>query len=613
MIMMHTKTVVRLFGLVLVGVVLVAGAVLAKEIKVPDEFKTIQEALNTAEPGDVILIAGGDYTENLLITKSVTLQGAAGRDFVSVIGNGVVPTVVISKAQNVVISGVTVTNGRNGIEMADSSLTLSNVVLKKNIRRGLSAERSVVEIKDSEVLETQPDAEGFQGSGIRVTDHSKVTITNVTVSDNARVGVTVSDSSEATITSSRVLGTKPNASGAYGWGIDVSVNSKATIRENTVSGNTAVGIGIGENSQAVIESNQITDQKPDGSGIRGYGILIQLGSKAEIRNNTLTKNTDKAILATERTEVLINGNQVTDTQPTAFGFRGRGIEVGFLSKATVTNNTLTNNLNVGIYILDTSEATVENNTITGMRNAPESPYAVGIQFDYKVKGIISNNTLDNNAVYYVIAVFGCPDEVKVTNNKISNGKPSADGFGARGIQVQDSQAVAVNGNTITDMGDVGIRFLRSQGQIMGNTVLRATWMGILVTNSKGTIEKNGVISETQLDPNSTNGVGIQVDSGADFSITENTITKNRRGIVIAGQNTRARIDKNVIDSNNIRGSGTGALGIAVFDRAQAEVTNNQITNNGTGILTDQTGQVTKCTGNTFSGNQLNTQGNARCS
>jgi nitrous oxidase accessory protein NosD len=57
----------------------------------------------------------------------------------------------------------------------------------------------------------------------------------------------------------------------------------------------------------------------------------------------------------------------------------------------------------------------------------------------------------------------------------------------------------------------------------------------------------------------------------------------------------------------------GAVGIYVFNRAQAEVTNNQITNNGIGILTDQTGRVTRCTGNTFSGNQLNTQGNVRCS
>jgi parallel beta-helix repeat protein len=122
---------------------------------------------------------------------------------------------------------------------------------------------------------------------------------------------------------------------------------------------------ITESSQAVIESNQITDQKPDGSGIRGYGIAVQLGSKAEIRNNTLTRNTDVAIYATERAEVLIEGNQISDTQPNTFGFRGQGIRVGFLSKGTVINNTLTNNSGVGIYITDNTEALVENNTITG--------------------------------------------------------------------------------------------------------------------------------------------------------------------------------------------------------------------------------------------------------
>jgi parallel beta-helix repeat protein len=294
------------------------------------------------------------------------------------------------------------------------------------------------------------------------------------------------------------------------------------------------------------------------------------------------------------------------------GLRGWGIRVGFLSKGTVINNTLTNNSGVGIYITDNTEVLVENNTITGMKSAPGSPYASGIEFNYKVKGVITNNKLDNNAVYYTIAVFDCPDEVKVTNNKISNGKPSADGFGSRGIQVQDSQLVTVSDNGIKDMGQIGIRFLRAQGQIANNTVLRATIVGILVTDSRGTIEKNGVISETQLAPDGTFGVGIQVENNSDFSITENNVTQNRRGIVVTGQNALARIDKNIIDRNNVRGSGTGAIGVLVMNRAQAEVTNNQITNNGTGIFTDQTGQVTKCTGNTFSGNQLNTQGNVRC-
>jgi hypothetical protein len=43
----------------------------------------------------------------------------------------------------------------------------------------------------------------------------------------------------------------------------------------------------------------------------------------------------------------------------------------------------------------------------------------------------------------------------VTNNKITNGKPSTDGFGSRGIQVEDSQLVTVSDNEIKDMDRSG--------------------------------------------------------------------------------------------------------------------------------------------------------------
>ena len=48
----------------------------ALELNVPGEFVTIQEALNAAAPGDTVLVAPGDYTENVTLHCTVTLQGA---------------------------------------------------------------------------------------------------------------------------------------------------------------------------------------------------------------------------------------------------------------------------------------------------------------------------------------------------------------------------------------------------------------------------------------------------------------------------------------------------------------------------------------------------------
>ena len=42
---------------------------------VPDGYKTIQEAINAAEAGDTIIVEPGNYTENVLVNKTVSLIG----------------------------------------------------------------------------------------------------------------------------------------------------------------------------------------------------------------------------------------------------------------------------------------------------------------------------------------------------------------------------------------------------------------------------------------------------------------------------------------------------------------------------------------------------------
>src|SRR5262245_42618708 len=48
----------------------------AKEIVVPRDFPTIQAAVDAAAPGATIKVRRGTYTEQLVIAKDVTLEGA---------------------------------------------------------------------------------------------------------------------------------------------------------------------------------------------------------------------------------------------------------------------------------------------------------------------------------------------------------------------------------------------------------------------------------------------------------------------------------------------------------------------------------------------------------
>ncbi len=72
---MHEWLAGREAALLLAGFLLAAGAVSADVLEVPAEYATIQEAIDAAQSGDVISIANGIYTEQIIIEKAVRLEG----------------------------------------------------------------------------------------------------------------------------------------------------------------------------------------------------------------------------------------------------------------------------------------------------------------------------------------------------------------------------------------------------------------------------------------------------------------------------------------------------------------------------------------------------------
>jgi hypothetical protein len=105
----------RFLGIVLVVAVGAGSLALSggKEIRVPQDYKTIQEAINAASEGDTILVDVGTYKETIEIPKGLTLVGAE-RDKTIISGSDL-PVVTISSAALVTVRNVTITNGRDGV------------------------------------------------------------------------------------------------------------------------------------------------------------------------------------------------------------------------------------------------------------------------------------------------------------------------------------------------------------------------------------------------------------------------------------------------------------------------------------------------------------------
>jgi nitrous oxidase accessory protein len=92
----------------------------SKTITVPDDFPTIQEAINAANVGDTIFVKRGTYVENPVVNKSVSLVGEDRDATVIDVTAG-----LKVERDNVTIRGFTIYDGYQGITIYSNSCKVS--------------------------------------------------------------------------------------------------------------------------------------------------------------------------------------------------------------------------------------------------------------------------------------------------------------------------------------------------------------------------------------------------------------------------------------------------------------------------------------------------------
>jgi hypothetical protein len=116
---------------------------LSNYIWVPDDYATIQEAINMANEGDVIVVRDGIYLENIdFIGKGVCVQSENGPHACTIDGgnNGAVVTIDSFETRNTILDGFTIRNGYirdnqafgGGISIISSSPIIRNNIIENN-------------------------------------------------------------------------------------------------------------------------------------------------------------------------------------------------------------------------------------------------------------------------------------------------------------------------------------------------------------------------------------------------------------------------------------------------------------------------------------------------
>ena len=280
-----------LFALALVvssQLVTAAPVLAAITIHVPADYPTIQEAIDAASDGDTIVVAAGLYTENVVIDKSLTLEGAkagvdarnrSGAETIIDPDGGVCIQVISATGRVVVIDGLTVQNTQHGIT-APEPVMAANITVK-NVR-ALNLIKFAIAMAFTE----------------------RATVEYCYVED-AEYGINV---------------------GA----LDPFPPTVATFRNNEIV-NVEFGI-TGYFKDSLIEGNSIRNYVKGGKGIDGQFL------NSEIKNNTITGYVEGAALTFEDHYARALSENVTVTGNTFTG-NNLGIYV-FDTQRTLTGITV---------------------------------------------------------------------------------------------------------------------------------------------------------------------------------------------------------------------------------------------------------------------------------
>ncbi len=366
-----------------IGMFKTAGAVSAMTVDVCPgggcTYSTIQEAAAAVPDGSIINLLAGIYTENLVITKSLTLQGQGPG--VTVIDGGGRDTVIwIDDVVAVTIKDVTIQNGRSpdggGIFNPDGTITVTNSVIQNNdavcgegggiLNLGTTVLQDVLitgnqaayggGILNDELLlgrnitVTQNSAidnlcAGITGYGGGIDNSGTLSLTGAFLEQNTAVndGGAVENAGILTVTLSLF---ENNQSQTKGGGLDNVANSQAAIHQSTFRLNEAdFGGGLNNEGTMWLTSSAVYSNTAVLSGSSGGGGL---------RNET-----GGALLVTNST---ISGNMSGDG--------GGLLNVGAKSTAVFHSSTIVNNFGVnvgGIYNV-TGSVSLNNTIVAGQWN-----------------------------------------------------------------------------------------------------------------------------------------------------------------------------------------------------------------------------------------------------
>lgn len=282
----------------------------------------IGRRIAAAQPGDVVEIPAGVYTELLRIDKPLTLV-AQGRVVIDGGGSGDILEVT---APDVTVRGFIFRNTGIDLDRENAAIrvTAPRVTLEHNVLEDILFGIDLREAPDSRVVGNRIGGKKLdiarRGDGLRLWRSDRTV-----VEDNV-----IHDGRDAILWYSKDVVVRRNKSVDCRYGLHLMFSDDVVITDNELSGNS-VGIYLMYSTGVEIAGNRLLRNR----GPSGYGIGLKETDRFTVRDNLIVGN---------RSGIYIDGSPFTDAQPGVF-FRNTLAynDVGITFLPSARGNELTEN------------------------------------------------------------------------------------------------------------------------------------------------------------------------------------------------------------------------------------------------------------------------------
>lgn len=310
---------------------IVPGEAVAQTTTVPDDYLTIQLAIDAAATGGTVYVRSGTYHEHVIINKSLVLQGE-NRETTIIDGDGTGKVVTISSTNNVTVRGFTVRNSGTtigsdqdaGVVLRNASNNLiSDCILTSNGLNGLySYGSSYNTIRNCDISHNEYPP--VTGGGVRGAVHLRYSSHNMILDNNifsnSRNGITARSPADFTTITGNFLYSN------NGHGIHVGHSRYCNISNNLIRENLGSGVDFDSGSNHQVVNNTMDS---NGGGIRtvfysyrdtfigniirenGFGIMVggyELSSNSHVfYHNDIINNATQVLIKVSGSNTWDNG------------------------------------------------------------------------------------------------------------------------------------------------------------------------------------------------------------------------------------------------------------------------------------------------------------------